>query len=141
MKVKLLYFFYILGAMSPTYRDATINSVEATATVSGSTGGGRDESGNPYYFPNVSVSIGYWFDNEGVPSSDWDTHFKAQLWINGALVGKKQDLSAGGPQTYTFFAHKFPEPGTYKVEVRGKNSKSVDVTIKNPPVQEKKAAQ
>jgi len=27
------------------------------------------------------------------------------------------------------------------VEVRGKNSKSVDVTIKNPPVQEKKAAQ
>lgn len=127
--------------MAPTYRDATINSVEATATVSGSAGGGRDEKGNVYFFPNVSVSIGYWFDNEGVPSSDWDTQFKAQLWINGELVGKKQDLSGGGPQTYTFFAHKFPAPGTYKVEVRGKNSKSVDVTIKNPPVQEKKAAQ
>lgn len=39
------------------------------------------------------------------------------------------------------FAHGFPAPGTYKVEVRGKNSKSIDVTIKNPPVQEKKAAQ
>jgi hypothetical protein len=127
--------------MALSYRDATINSVEANPTGSGSTGGGRDESGKVYFFPNISVSIGYWFDNEGVPSSDWDTHFKAQLWINGALVGKKQDLSAGGPQTYTFFAHKFPEPGTYKVEVRGKNSKSVDVTIKNPPVQEKKAAQ
>ncbi len=127
--------------MAPTYRDATINSVEATATVSGSTGGGRDEKGNVYFFPNVSVSIGYWFDNEGIPSSDWNTHFKAQLWINGEQVGKKQDLSAGGPQTYTFFAHKFPAPGTYKVEVRGKNSKSIDVTIKNPPVQEKKAAQ
>lgn len=127
--------------MSPTYRPATINAVEATATVSGSAGGARDEKGNVYFFPNVSVSIGYWFDNEGVSSSNWDTFFTAELWINGKLAGKKQELAGSGPQTYTFFAHKFPEPGTYKVEVRGKNLKSVDITIKNPPVQEKKAAQ
>ncbi len=127
--------------MAPTYRDATINSVEAIATVSGSTGGGRDEKGNPYYFPNISVSIGYWFDNEGVPSSNWDTFFRAQLWINGEFVAKKEDLAGSGPQTYTFFAHKFPEPGTYKVEVRGKNTKALNVTIKNPPVEEKKAVQ
>lgn len=118
--------------MSPTYREATINSIEAVATVSGSTGGGRDESGKPYFYTNTPVSIGYWFDNEGLPSSDWDTHFTAELWIDGKLIGKKQDLVGSGPQTYTFFAHKFTEPGTYKVEVRGKNTQSMTVTIKNP---------
>ncbi|MDV2481836.1 hypothetical protein F8E02_07410 [Methanoculleus sp. Wushi-C6] len=127
--------------MSTTYRPATINAVEARATVSGSKDGGLDESGNPYYFPNASVSIGYWFDNEGVPSSNWDTFFTAELWINGKPAGKKQELAGSGPQTYTFFAHKFPEPGAYKVEIRGKNSKTLDVTIKNRPVEEKRAAQ
>jgi hypothetical protein len=126
--------------MSPTYRPATINSVEATATVSGSTGGGRDEKGNVYFFPNVSVSIGYWFDNEGVPSSDWDTHFTAQLWINGGTGRQEAGPLRGGPQTYTFFAHKFPAPAPTSRGSR-KNSKSIDVTIKNLPVQEKKAAQ
>ncbi|MDD2473719.1 MULTISPECIES: hypothetical protein [unclassified Methanoculleus] len=127
--------------MSPTYRPAAIKSVEAYPTVSGSTGGGRDENGNPYFFPNVSVSIGYWFDNEGVPSSNWDTFFTAELWINGKLAEKKQDLAGGGQQTYTFFAHKFPAPGTYAVEVRGKNTQPLTVTIKNPPVEEKRAVQ
>ena len=126
--------------MALSYRDATINSVEANPTGSGSTGGGRDESGKVYFFPNISVSIGYWFDNEGIPSSDWNTHFTAKLFVNDSLIETKQVLSGGGPQTYSFFAYKFPAPGTYKVEVRGKNSKSLDVTIKNPPVQEKKAA-
>lgn len=76
------------SSISPTYREATINSIEAVATVSGSAG--------------------------------------------------------GGPQTYTFFAHKFTEPGTYKVEVRGKNTQSMTVTIKNPPeapTEPKRAAQ
>ena len=118
--------------MSPTYREATINFIEAVATVSGSAGGGRDESGKPYFYTNTPVSIGYWFDNEGLPSSDWDTHFTAELWIDGKLIGKKQDLVGSGPQTYTFFAHKFTEPGTYTVEVRGKNTQSMTVTIKNP---------
>ena len=40
----------------------------------------------------------------------------------------------------TFFAHTFPEPGIYRVEVRGKNTKALNVTIKNPPIEEKKAA-
>jgi hypothetical protein len=124
--------------MSPSYRDATINSVEANPTVSGSTGGGRDENGKPYFFPNISISIGYWFDNEGIPNSDWDTHFTAKLFINGSPVETKQVLSNGGPQTYSFFTYKFPEPGTYTAEVRGKNSKSVTITIKSP--EQKKAA-
>ena len=62
------------------------------------------------------------------------------MFVNDSLIETKQVLSGGGPQTYSFFAYKFPAPGTYKVEVRGKNSKSLEVTIKNPPVQEKKAA-
>ncbi len=127
--------------MSPSYREATINSVDANPTAGGSTGGGRDESGKPYFYPNVSVSIGYWFDNEGVPSSNWDTFFTAKLFINGSLVDTKQVLAGGGPQTYSFFTYTFPEPGTYAVEVRGKNTKSLTVAIKNPPVEQKRAAQ
>ncbi len=137
----LLYAFYTCCSIAPTYRDATINAVEAYATVSGSKGGGRDENGNPYYYPNVSVSIGYGLDNEGVPSSNWDTSFKAQLWINGELVDKKQDLAGSGSHIYTFFGHKFPAPGTYKVEVCGKNSESLEVTITNPPVEQKRVTQ
>ncbi len=126
--------------MSPSYRDATINSVEANPTTGGSTGGGRDENGNPYYFPNVSVSIGYWFDNEGVPASDWNTHFTAKLFINGSPVDTKRVLAGSGSQTYSFFTYAFPAPGTYTAEVRGKNSKSVTITIKNPPAEQKRAA-
>jgi len=56
----LLYYFYRGRSMSPIYRAATINSIEAVATVSGSAGGGRDESGKPYFYTNTPVSIGYW---------------------------------------------------------------------------------
>jgi len=79
--------------MALSYRDATINSVEANPTGSGSTGGGRDENGKVYFFPNISVSIGYWFDNEGIPNSDWNRSYAVRsrkkleriLWLADIL--------------------------------------------------------
>lgn len=117
--------------MAITHRDATVLGVEVYPTVSGSTAGGRDKDGTVYYFPNAPVSIGYWFDNEGVGKNDWNTHFRISLWVNGERVAVKGMLAdtgrMSGNQSYTFYSHKFSQLGVYTVEVRGKTSKSATV--------------
>lgn len=115
------------------FHDATIFSIETHATVSGSDGGTRDKDGNVHYYVNAPVSIEFWFDNEGVSRNDWNTHFKTSLWVDGTRVATKSMLSdtgrMSGNRSFTFYNHKFNEPGVHTVELRGKNTMSTTVSI------------
>lgn len=88
-----------------------------------------------YFIPDKRY---YFFFEFAVPpgTPSWGrTKFEAGLYIDGRLIGEPRSFMPGylNGKNFGVFDHRFEAEGTFKIEIRGATTKSMEVVVRRPP--------
>ena len=89
-----------------------------------------------YFIPEKRYFFCFEFDvPPGTPQ--WGgPQFRAQFFIDGTLTDTRSFLpGAGNGKNYGNFDYVFPDEGKHHIEIKGANTKSLDIEVKRPPGQ------
>jgi len=89
-----------------------------------------------YFIPEKRYYFSFEFDvPPGTPQ--WGgPQFRAEFFIDGTLIDTRSFLpGAGNGMNYGNFDYVFPAEGKHHIEIKGANTKSMDIEVKKPPGQ------